>query len=148
MQLLLLGPVEASVEGRALQLGAAKQRAVLAMLALRPGRPVSADELMEGLWGEHPPATAAKMVQQYISHLRRVLDAGPAVVTRGRGYELRIAPDEVDALPLRASDRRGRARARRSRSGADRRWPTSRTSRSPRPRSGGWRSSGSPPPKR
>ena len=97
MQLRLLGSVEASVEGRALPLGAAKQRAVLAMLALRPGRTVSADELMEGLWGEDPPATAAKMVQQYVSHLRRLLDARSAIVTRGRGYELRIAPDDVDA---------------------------------------------------
>ena len=101
MQLRLLGPIEASVDGRAIPLGAAKQRAVLAMLALRPGSPVSADELMEGLWGEHPPATAAKMVQQYISHLRRVLADGdggrPVILTRGRGYELDIAPDDVDA---------------------------------------------------
>jgi DNA-binding SARP family transcriptional activator len=89
MQVRLLGSVEASVEGRALLLGAAKQRAVLAMLALRPGSPVSADELMEGLWGEHPPATAAKMVQQYVSQLRRLAAAGhgdpQAIVTRGRG---------------------------------------------------------------
>ena len=110
MQLRLLGSVEASVEGRALPLGAAKQRAVLAMLALRPGRPVSADELMEGLWGEHPPATAAKMVQQYVSHLRRLLDAGPAIVTRGRGYELRIAPDDVDACRFERLIAEGAAR--------------------------------------
>jgi len=44
-----------------------KQRAVLAMLALHANSTVSADELMEGLWGEHPPSTAPKMLQQYIS---------------------------------------------------------------------------------
>jgi DNA-binding SARP family transcriptional activator/WD40 repeat protein len=100
MQLRLLGPVEATVHGKALPLGAAKQRALLAMLALHPGSPVSADELMEGLWGAHPPSTAAKMVQQYVSHLRRLLadgNGGPAIVTRGRGYELQIAADDVDA---------------------------------------------------
>jgi DNA-binding SARP family transcriptional activator/WD40 repeat protein len=97
MQLRLLGPVEAIAGGRVLPLGAAKQRAVLAMLGLRPGSPVSADELMEGLWGEHPPATAAKMVQQYVSHLRRLLAGESEIATHGRGYALRIAPDDVDA---------------------------------------------------
>ena len=43
------------------------------MLSLRANSTVSADELVEGLWGEHPPATAAKMVQQYVSQLRRLL---------------------------------------------------------------------------
>ena len=68
---------------------------------------------------------------------------GPAeILTRGRGYELRIAARRRRRVPLRAARRRGRARARRSRCGAARRWPTSRTSRSPRPRSGAWRSCG------
>ena len=100
MEVLVLGPLEARTNGRQIPLGAAKQRAVLAMLALRANSMVSADELMEGLWGEHPPASAPKMVQQYISQLRRLLaggDAGDAtIVTRGRGYELRIAPEDVD----------------------------------------------------
>ena len=55
MHLHLLGPVEARLDGRTLQLGPPKQRAVLAMLALRPGRTVSVDRLAEGLWGELPP---------------------------------------------------------------------------------------------
>ena len=114
MQLRLLGSVEARVDGRVLPLGAAKQRAVLAMLALRPATPVSADELMEGLWGEHPPATAAKMVQQYVSQLRRLLTGGDggraAIVTRGRGYELRIAPDDVDACRFERLVSEGAAR--------------------------------------
>jgi DNA-binding SARP family transcriptional activator len=51
MELLVLGPIEVRVVGRTIPLGVAKQRAVLAMLALRANATVSADELMEGLWG-------------------------------------------------------------------------------------------------
>ena len=102
MRVRVLGPVEASVGGRPVPLGAGKQRALLAMLALQANRTVSADALLEGLWGEHAPASAPKMVQQYVSLLRRSLgDAGNGdaveILTRGRGYELRVAPDEVDA---------------------------------------------------
>src|SRR3954454_20546548 len=114
MELLVLGPIEARTDGRQITLGAAKQRAVLAMLSLRANSTVSADELMEGLWGEHPPATAAKMVQQYVSQLRRVLadaDGGAlSILTRGRGYELRIPPDNVDALRFTHLVERGAAR--------------------------------------
>jgi DNA-binding SARP family transcriptional activator/WD40 repeat protein len=114
MELLVLGPLEVRVDGRQIPLGAAKQRAVLAMLALRANTSVSADELMEGLWGEHPPASAPKMVQQYVSQLRRVLaeDDGraPAIVTRGRGYELRISPEDVDAARFVRLVERGAAR--------------------------------------
>src|SRR5690349_6024250 len=78
MEVLVLGPLEARLDGRPVPLGAAKQRAVLAMLALHANATVSADELMEGLWGEHPPPSAPKMVQQYISQLRRLLAEGGA----------------------------------------------------------------------
>src|SRR4051794_12634354 len=114
MELLVLGPIEARMDGCQIPLGASKQRAVLAMLSLRANSTVSADELIEGLWGEHPPATAAKMVQQYISQLRRLLaegnGRGSAIVTRGRGYELRIPPDDVDALRFVGLVERGAAR--------------------------------------
>ena len=69
------------------------------MLALAPGRTVSADRLAEGLWGEAPPPSAAKMVQLYVSHLRRVLDGdGVRIVTHGRGYELELAEGDIDAV--------------------------------------------------
>jgi DNA-binding SARP family transcriptional activator len=97
IELHVLGPVEASAHGRSLALGGAKTRAVLAMLALED-RMVSVDHLIEGLWGEHPPASAAKMVQTYVWRLRTALgeDSGAQIVTRGRGYELRVDPDHVD----------------------------------------------------
>jgi ABC-type transport system substrate-binding protein/DNA-binding SARP family transcriptional activator len=99
VDLLLLGPVEARLDGRLIALGAPKQRAVLAMLALHLGRTVSTDRLAGGLWGEHPPPSAPKMVQLYVSHLRRLLEGnGAEIVTRGRGYELRLSDGHVDAL--------------------------------------------------
>ena len=99
MEVLLLGLVEASHDGHALPLGGAKPRALLAMLALHANTPVSADRLIEGLWGERPPATAPKLVQVLVSQLRKQLAGSDAeIVTRGRGYELRVDPDAVDAL--------------------------------------------------
>lgn len=97
MDLQLLGPIEATVDGRPVRLGATKQRAVLAMLALRVNRTVSVDRMIEGLWGEEIPDTAPKMVQLYVSQLRRLVpDDGAAIVTHGRGYELRLDPSAVD----------------------------------------------------
>ena len=99
MEIRLLGLVEASHDGQALPLGGAKPRALLAMLALHANTPVSADRLIEGLWGERPPATAPKLVQVLVSQLRKQLAGSDAeIVTRGRGYELRLDPDAVDAL--------------------------------------------------
>jgi peptide/nickel transport system substrate-binding protein len=69
------------------------------MLALQVGRTVSADRLVEGLWGEAPPSSAAKMVQLYVSHLRPLLEgSGALIVTRNGGYELQLSGDEVDVV--------------------------------------------------
>src|SRR4051794_34154118 len=100
MQIHLLGTVVASADERPVSLGGAKQRAVLAMLGLEANRLVSADRLIEGLWGEEPPASAGKMVRNYVWRLRKVLaDGGDAeIVTRGRGYELQIDRELIDVL--------------------------------------------------
>jgi DNA-binding SARP family transcriptional activator len=100
MDVRVFGGLEASVGGRPVPLGASKPRTLFAILALNAGSVVSVDRLIEGLWGERPPATATKLVQVYVSRLRQALaDAGhgAAIVTRGRGYELRVDPDAVDA---------------------------------------------------
>ena len=83
-------------------LGGPKQRAVLAMLGLEANRTVSADRLAAGLWGEELPPSAAKMIQTYVSRLRHAMadDHGAAILTHGRGYELRIDPDFVDVHRL------------------------------------------------
>jgi WD40 repeat protein/DNA-binding SARP family transcriptional activator len=99
LEIRVLGGVDALIDGQPLPLGGSKQRAVLAILALHANRIVSADDLIDGLWGERPPAHAAKNVQVYISRLRKVLpgNAEAEIVTRGRGYLLRLAPDVLDA---------------------------------------------------
>ena len=99
MQVLLLGPVDVTLGNGPVALGGPKQRAVLAMLALEAGSTVSSEQLVDGLWGEEPPATAGKLVQLYVSHLRKALAAagdGEAIVTHGRGYELQLQRDQVD----------------------------------------------------
>ena len=100
LEIRVLGRVDALVDGRSLPLSGSKQRGVLAMLALRANRTVSADELIDGLWAERPPASAAKNVQFYVSQLRKALagdDCGASIVTHGRGYELQLPEDAVDA---------------------------------------------------
>ena len=100
MDIGVLGPVEASAGGKPVFVGAGKPRALLALLALNAGSTISTDRLVEGLWGEEPPASAAKMVQLYVSQLRKALaddGDGAEIVTRGRGYELRLGDGELDA---------------------------------------------------
>jgi DNA-binding winged helix-turn-helix (wHTH) protein len=101
MQIRLLGHFDVSVGDRPIALGGAKQRAVLAMLVLEANRTVTADSLIEGVWGEQPPLSAAKMLQNYVWRLRRALaDGGPEIGTRGGGYELRVDPETVDVQRL------------------------------------------------
>jgi YVTN family beta-propeller protein len=93
----VLGPLEVAVEDQMLDLGGGKQRTLLAILALRAGRVVPVDALIDGLWGERPPPTAAKSVQVYVSRLRKSLGES-AIVTRAPGYLLDVAPEDVDLL--------------------------------------------------
>jgi DNA-binding SARP family transcriptional activator len=70
----LLGTLEVVAEGAAVELGAPKQRALLAILLLHAGEIVPTDQLIEQIWGERPPRTAAHPVQLYVSALRRALE--------------------------------------------------------------------------
>jgi DNA-binding SARP family transcriptional activator/class 3 adenylate cyclase len=97
----VLGPLEVRREGAALQLGGPKQRALLALLLLDAGRAVSTDRLIDALWGEHPPRTAATSLQNFVSQLRKQL--GPdLLVTKPPGYLLRIDPLQVDVNRVHA----------------------------------------------
>jgi DNA-binding SARP family transcriptional activator len=96
MDIRLLGPIEASLDRGPARLGPRQQRAVLAMLALEVNRTVSTDRLIDGLWGERAPASAPKLVQLYVSQLRKLLGEEAEIVTRGRCYELRLPSDRVD----------------------------------------------------
>jgi DNA-binding SARP family transcriptional activator len=96
MEFRILGPLEVVDQGRRLPLGAAKQRALLAVLLLHANEVVSSDRLIDGLWGDQPPETAAKVVQVYVSQLRKALGEEGRVLTRAPGYLLRTAPEELD----------------------------------------------------
>jgi DNA-binding SARP family transcriptional activator/ABC-type branched-subunit amino acid transport system substrate-binding protein len=90
----LLGPLEAWEDGREINLGTGRQRALLALLLVHVNEVVSADRLIDQLWAGHPPASAAKVLQGYVSQLRRVLPAD-TIRTRHSGYVL--ASGETDA---------------------------------------------------
>ena len=76
MDFRILGPLEVLDEGRAITLGGSKQRALLALLLLHANETLSTDRLVDELWGERPPANAAKTVQMQISRLRKALAGG------------------------------------------------------------------------
>ena len=105
MEFRILGPLEVLDDGRDVAVGGSKQRALLALFLLHANEPLTTDRLIEELWGERPPATAAKTVQMQISRLRKALAAGAVdgaagdgpVVTREHGYELELDPNRLDA---------------------------------------------------
>lgn len=108
----LLGPVVAvDADGRSLALGGAQRRGLLAQLLLAPGRVVSVDALTDGLWSDHPPATAVEAIHVHVSHLRAALGAD-AVHTRPPGYLVTDAGGarDVDRFE-RALDAAAEARA-------------------------------------
>ena len=113
MDFRLLGPLEASVEGRALALGGSKQRALLALLLLHANETLSTDRLIDELWGEHPPATAIKTVQVHVHRLRKALategnsTGSDLLVTRENGYQLRVDPERIDLWRFECLAREG-----------------------------------------
>jgi DNA-binding SARP family transcriptional activator len=99
----VLGPLQVAANGTLLQLGGAKQRAVLALLLLNPNEVVSVDRLIDELWGDSPPESAPNMLQGYVSHLRKTLEPERGrgehelIVSRAPGYMLQIRRDQLDA---------------------------------------------------
>ena len=95
MDFCILGPLEVSTQGRPLDLGGQKQRALLAALLLEANRVVSQDRLIEALWEDDPPETAQKALQVYVSQLRKALGK-ERLVTKAPGYMLRVGQGEFD----------------------------------------------------
>jgi class 3 adenylate cyclase len=95
VEVRLLGPLEVGVEGRRLEVRRQKQRALLALLALRAGEVVPTDRLVDELWGDEPPKAAVGSLQNFVSELRKMLGA-EVLVTRSPGYLLDIPRDAVD----------------------------------------------------
>jgi DNA-binding SARP family transcriptional activator len=100
MDFRILGPLEVCDGERVLQLGGAKQRALLAVLLLHANEVVSADRLLDDVWGERQPRSGAKALHVYVSQLRKAL-GDDRVLTRAPGYSLRLQADELDAARFR-----------------------------------------------
>ncbi|MEU5421718.1 BTAD domain-containing putative transcriptional regulator [Streptomyces sp. NPDC020799] len=96
LRFTVLGPVRAWRGSTELPLGARQQRCVLAVLLLRAGTTVPAEELVDALWGERPPLAALGTVRTYAYRLRRVLGYGTIGPDAG-GYRIGTAPGTVDA---------------------------------------------------
>ena len=124
MDFRILGSFEVRSGGRLVGLGGEKPRALLAILVLHRNQVVSADRLIDELWGESPPETALRTLQAYVSRLRKALGPngaspsedpesasvanGGVLLTRGRGYVLEVAPGELDLERFRELAEHGR----------------------------------------
>jgi len=112
VEVALLGPLVVVTDSGLVGVGAQKERALCAALALRAGRVVPLGELIDALWGVDPPPTAAKTLQGYISRLRRTL--GPAhIITERPGYRLALDADAVDVARFTRLVDEARGAARR-----------------------------------
>ena len=101
MDFRLLGPLEVSDDDRPIEIGRGRRRSLLALLLMHPNEVVSAERLIDELWGERPTATATKSLHVYISQLRKELQAsanGEVVLTRGNGYVAEVGPDDIDVV--------------------------------------------------
>ena len=107
MEVRLFGELEALDGGVPVPVRGAKQRALLALLALQRGRPVSADRLIDLLWGDGQAANPANALQAQIGQLRRTFGAA-AIVTTEAGYAFAAGPDEVDVVRFEQLVAKGR----------------------------------------
>jgi len=101
LQFGLLGPSQMIADGSDIPLGAAKQRAVLALLLINRNRAVAIDSLLDAAWRQSPPPEARASLHTYVSNLRRLLtkagvDSAAVLVSARPGYRLNVADAECD----------------------------------------------------
>jgi DNA-binding SARP family transcriptional activator/tetratricopeptide (TPR) repeat protein len=118
----VLGPVTAWYSDRELSVGQPRQQAVLGILAMRANRVISRGELVDGVWGQDPPASAEGGIYTYVAGLRRIIEPnrslrgpGRVLVSSGAGYVLHLVPGQPDAV----SFEQHLGRARQLRKGGD-----------------------------
>lgn len=109
LQVSILGPVAAAVDGAAVEVTGGRVRTLLARLAVAAGRPVPAGVLVDAIWGDRTPADPTNALQTLVSRLRRALGDPDTVAQEPGGYRLVVAPDDVDAERFLALARAGRA---------------------------------------
>jgi DNA-binding SARP family transcriptional activator len=122
VEVRVLGPLEVSKREEPAALPGAKPRQLLALLALRPNQPVPAEVLIDELWDETPPSTAASALRVHLTRVRRLLEsadspaespaeargAAPRLSLDAAGYVLRLAPDELDVTRFEQLVARGK----------------------------------------
>lgn len=117
MEIRVLGPVEASDGGNPLPIGRPRWRALLAVLALRAGRPLTVEQLVDAVWDTEPPTDTRAVLRSHVARLRQALepDREPrtppeVLVTVPGGYMLDLEPEHVDAGRFAELVERGRRR--------------------------------------
>jgi YVTN family beta-propeller protein len=106
----ILGPLEVWTAAGEISLPTGRPRAVLALLLIHANETLSVDRIVYELWDGHEPSTAAKIVQGYVSQLRRAL-GDERIATRGRGYRLVLSPGELDVDSVEQLRRRAHGEA-------------------------------------
>ena len=109
-RILVLGPLDLRVGDASLALGAPRQRALLALLALARGHVKPVTAIIDEVWGEQPPPTVVNAVQVYVASLRKVLapaSLGSSLVTQSPGYRLMLPPGTLDLDDFEAARRSG-----------------------------------------
>ena len=107
----MLGPTEVLRDGEPVRFRGSRERALVALLAVEANRVVSAERLVEDLWGGAAPGGALRALRVYVSRIRQALaDSDEVLVTRPAGYLLRATPDTIDAARFEALVREGRDR--------------------------------------
>src|SRR5262245_18661369 len=105
----ILGRLESLVDGRRVDLSSRRERALLGGLLLTPGEVVSADALIDSVWGERAPASARHLVHEYVSRIRGAFGDGSPIATRAPGYVVERDGCELDVVQF--ADLVGRARS-------------------------------------
>jgi DNA-binding SARP family transcriptional activator len=108
MEFRILGPIEVVDRGRTVVIRRGKEQALLVYLLLHANQVVASDRLVDELWGERPPPTAVKILQNAVSQLRKAL-GDDRLVTRPPGYVLRVEPGELDLERFESLAEQGRA---------------------------------------
>jgi DNA-binding SARP family transcriptional activator len=109
VDLRVLGPLDACIDGAWVSLGAPKQRALLVHLLLHANKAVSIERLIDELWPVEPPETARHAIQVYVSRLRKALGSPERIAARSNSYAMRLEPGELDLDRFRSLVEEARA---------------------------------------
>jgi predicted ATPase/DNA-binding SARP family transcriptional activator len=112
----VLGPVEAVRDGQSVRLGGPRQRLLLSLLLVEPGRAISSYRLIDELWQGKPPRGAEGTLRVYVSRLRSALGEN-TVVARPPGYALHVEAEAIDARRFERLSREGSDALARSAAG-------------------------------